>query len=339
MGGLFGGGGGGTGPELNKDAFDLSGAVKKYGGLTDEQVAAAKQRQDFSNTANQALVGQLQAQSNGSAPSLANAQLKQNMDRNLSQSMATAASQRGGNPALAARQVLEQQAGQGQQLAQQGTINGLQERNQAQQLLGNQLTAAQGQADNQANSNIQQGFNQEDQSKHLMGNYESQRFAADTARQNAIHSQQGNILGSVLGAAGTIAGGAFGGPIGSSLGGVLGSKLGGMFSGGGGDTPGQGQAATSTGGGQKASPQMFSKGGMVSMADGGQVDGKAEVAGDSPENDKVPAMLSPGEVVVPRSVTSAGPDASTAFVQAILKSHKAGHAAGYAAVVAAKRRG
>jgi hypothetical protein len=36
--------------------------------------------------------------------------------------------------------------------------------------------------------------------------------------------------------------------------------------------------------------------------EGGSVPGKAEVSGDSPRNDKVPAILSPGEVVLPRSV-------------------------------------
>lgn len=42
------------------------------------------------------------------------------------------------------------------------------------------------------------------------------------------------------------------------------------------------------------------KGGYASG--GGKVEGKAEVMGDSPRNDKVPAMLSPGEIVVPRTV-------------------------------------
>lgn len=40
------------------------------------------------------------------------------------------------------------------------------------------------------------------------------------------------------------------------------------------------------------------------MRNGGKVPGQAEVPGDSPKNDTVPAMLSPGELVVPRSATS-----------------------------------
>lgn len=38
--------------------------------------------------------------------------------------------------------------------------------------------------------------------------------------------------------------------------------------------------------------------------EGGKVDGKAKVEGDSPKNDTVPAMLSPGEIVVPRSAAN-----------------------------------
>lgn len=37
------------------------------------------------------------------------------------------------------------------------------------------------------------------------------------------------------------------------------------------------------------------------MSDGGEVSGQASVAGDSPKNDTVPTMLSPGEHVIPRS--------------------------------------
>lgn len=42
------------------------------------------------------------------------------------------------------------------------------------------------------------------------------------------------------------------------------------------------------------------------FADGGMVPGAAAVSGDSLRNDTVPAMLSPGELVVPRSVMQAG---------------------------------
>jgi hypothetical protein len=51
----------------------------------------------------------------------------------------------------------------------------------------------------------------------------------------------------------------------------------------------------------------MNQGGFAHYLAGGHVPGKAEVAGDSEKNDKVPALLSPGEVVLPRSVLQ-GPD-------------------------------
>jgi hypothetical protein len=49
-------------------------------------------------------------------------------------------------------------------------------------------------------------------------------------------------------------------------------------------------------------PNFQAKGTEVLKAKGGNVPGKAKVPGDSPENDTVKTMLSPGEVVIPRSV-------------------------------------
>jgi hypothetical protein len=57
------------------------------------------------------------------------------------------------------------------------------------------------------------------------------------------------------------------------------------------------------------------------LAQGGQIPGTATVHGDSPSNDTVPTMLSPGEVVLPRSVTQS-PDAAEKarqFVAALKK--------------------
>jgi len=54
------------------------------------------------------------------------------------------------------------------------------------------------------------------------------------------------------------------------------------------------------------------------------VPGKANVSGDSPKNDTVHAKLSPGEVILPRSVMqSKDPaQAAAAFVQAILEKQR-----------------
>lgn len=77
---------------------------------------------------------------------------------------------------------------------------------------------------------------------------------------------KGVIGGAMSGAA---SGAAVGGPWGAAAGGVLGGIVGGMYG-------------------------------------GGVVPGKAQVPGDHPANDTVPTMLSPGEVVIPRSVAQDG---------------------------------
>lgn len=67
-------------------------------------------------------------------------------------------------------------------------------------------------------------------------------------------------------------------------------------------------------------------GGLPFFKQGGTVPGKAPVKGDSIQNDKVPTMLSPGEIVIPRSITQsddAGAKAK-AFVDKIKASHKKG---------------
>jgi hypothetical protein len=67
---------------------------------------------------------------------------------------------------------------------------------------------------------------------------------------------------------------------------------------------------------------MAAHGGMmgdaIPMKAGGGVPGFARVAGDSPQNDTVHAMLSPGEIVVPRSIVH-NPEKAKAFIEALNK--------------------
>jgi hypothetical protein len=60
----------------------------------------------------------------------------------------------------------------------------------------------------------------------------------------------------------------------------------------------------------KAAPQGFSNGGVVP--------GSPAVDGDSPQNDIVPIMASPGEIVIPRTVVEQGPQSVTQFAQGAL---------------------
>jgi hypothetical protein len=52
------------------------------------------------------------------------------------------------------------------------------------------------------------------------------------------------------------------------------------------------------------------------MAHGSVVPGKAKVDGDSYSNDTVPALLSPGEIVVPRSAAK-DPEKAAAFAKSV----------------------
>lgn len=86
---------------------------------------------------------------------------------------------------------------------------------------------------------------------------------------------------------------------------------------------GGGGAAGAGGGGLEGAAMMLAAhGGMAprNLKSGGGVHGKAKIKGDSVKNDTVPAMLSPGEIVIPRSIIQGpnAPDKAAAFVAAIL---------------------
>lgn len=145
---------------------------------------------------------------------------------------------------------------------------------------------------------------------------QNQASAAQTAQQNSA-----NASGQLLKGGLTLAATAYGGPLaGAAAGSLLNSGAG--FNGTNvGSAPGIGQISTPKNGAQYQ-PTGYADGGKVSdpqsvMADiiahysrgGSVVPGKAEVKGDSPANDKVPAMLSPGEIVIKRT-KAANPEAA-----------------------------
>lgn len=80
------------------------------------------------------------------------------------------------------------------------------------------------------------------------------------------------------------------------------------------------------GGGETMLPATGGMPGMMTANQGAIVPGQAQYPGDTERNDTVPAMLSPGEVVLPRSVTqSADPAAKAAEFMKHLKSQKKGY--------------
>lgn len=117
------------------------------------------------------------------------------------------------------------------------------------------------------------------------------------AAQNASNANLA-FTGSLLGTAGTLGATALGGPAAGLA---------------------ANQAVKSGVKTAKTQPTGYNQGGYTCYADGGvahdhsicmklggHVEGEAEVAGDSEQNDTVPAMLSPGELVIPRSVPKTG---------------------------------
>jgi hypothetical protein len=93
-------------------------------------------------------------------------------------------------------------------------------------------------------------------------------YAADAARQAARAKGTSDMWGSIGGVAGTAIGTLYGGPAGGAVGGQVGSQL----------------------------------GGAISASNGGVVPGKAKYSGNHPENDTVPALLSPGEIIIPKHI-------------------------------------
>lgn len=76
--------------------------------------------------------------------------------------------------------------------------------------------------------------------------------------------------------------------------------------------------------------------GAMMASDGAVVPGTAEVPGDSPKNDKVHALLSPGEIVIPRSAAQ-DPTKAKAFIDHIMKQQAEGEPEGYAKVLKAHK--
>lgn len=95
---------------------------------------------------------------------------------------------------------------------------------------------------------------------------------------------------------------------------------------------GAAQAGMMAATGGAGAPAM-AMGGYV-MEGGGVVPGRAAVPGDSPKNDTVLAMLSPGEVVVPRSLVE-DPERAKRFIEELTKSTGK---SGYGRVLEAKRK-
>lgn len=358
--------------------------MQQYTDLANQaQAEYAKQRQFMSENVDpqrKSLLAALADQASGKAPSIAEAQLKSAFDTGLRNQLALARSNRGANAGLASRNVSNIAAQQTQNLAQQGAIAKLQERQAAQGALANQLATEQNYGVNTLGAALGSQANV---------------TAMQNAQRDKNDARNKGILGGVMQLGSSILGMANGGQVqylakGGSVkskkdfynqlkacGGKVQNKADGgyVF-----DKPEVGTvsepekkeekksgpdiasiakiaALALAEGGQAEEPKVekvsemdeeaqkiFKEHGSLAlqkhlankkmrqnmynipkqdyqkaeggvMMQAGGVPGQAEHAGDNYANDKVPAMLSPGEVVVPRSVIADGPKAAAHFVE------------------------
>lgn len=259
------------------------------------------------------LAQMLMQQAQGGGPNPAALQLQQGTEANARMAASQMASQRGLNPALAARGVMDQTANLNQQAAGQAGVMRAQQQLAAQQQLGGVLGQQRGQ-DLGLYGQAAQG----QQGQNALGLQQAQgnnQIRAGVAQGNA--NTNAGIVGGVLGGIGA----AMGKPPGLAGGGQV-------------QDPFQAGISALVGAGLRKGYNAIGDA-VSTLASGGMV------PGDSPKNDVVPARLSPGEIVLPRSVAMAedAPERAAAFVRAIRRRKEAAQGPGYGKVLAAYRGG
>jgi hypothetical protein len=354
---------GSTGDAPNQGAF----AALQGQGINMAQEAGADYAAQQGNRT--AFADQLAAGAQGKGPSLAQAQLQAAQDRGLAQQVAAAKANRAANPALAARQSAQLGAQMQQATAQNSATARLQEQQQQQQAYQNYLNSTQNAraaaigagtgATSAGSANIAA---HETSQKGMYGNVlktAGQMFGLGMAKGGIVPAKMsaGGVVGDDLKNVATYASGGVvevdpsGGQshgydyyanmfadksapqskedadMQGKMAGKLGGKLAGMFAG----TP-----ASAVGGGMPGGSAMSAG---AFMSKGGEVPGQAQVEGDSEVNDTVDAKLSPGEMVIPRSVVDAGAKEVHNFAAELLKrgqSSKTSEPKSFGAVLAAK---
>lgn len=314
-----------------------------------QQAAASNGFANQTNVFNQAqaLSGQLSQAAQGIGPSVAQTMLANTTGQNVEQQAALMGSQRGANQnvGLMARQAAQRGAGIQQDAAGQAAVLRAQEimgaRQQLQQqqgLLGSIAGSQVGQQIGTASNygQLTQGYqanvlnaiaNANQQRVAMQGNINS----ANAGVQGHTADAQANIFSKVLGQAGTAMGipgkAAEGGrvpddlqyaPHNSLAMNIADPSSGTMTEyGQSGQPANQGTYIENTGNSGSQFLQNLALGGVANdFRTGGPVQGQAQVAGDSLKNDTVPAMLSPGEIVIPRS-HAMDPDLAAEFARSV----------------------
>lgn len=265
----------------------------------------------------QGLNNTLKNQLAGNGPSLAALMLNQAQQRNAGTAYGMAAATRGTNPGLAMRNAMNVTANENQNAQQAAGLARAQEQLGAEGALANNLSSMQGQSitaasgANNLNTNIATGntaTNNQVMGGVMNGVSGAMGIGASKAHGGFIrrpsfpqYLSQGGFTGfSELGVEGGDAYGDSKNPYADSF--RFSSK---------GKTPtlpfggGAGSSTSLAGGPMDAVGGLASDLGPLAMAasKGAVIPGRAPVKGDSKKNDIVPTMLSPDELVIPRSVS------------------------------------
>lgn len=281
---------GGATPQLAQQENEYAAAA---GAMTPMQQQLAQQLSGLYGTgagAMTGLIGQLQGQTRGdfgAAGSLGQQLLQQGMTKNLGDVRTQLASQRGLSPALAASIAATKQAELGGQTTQQAGILGLQQQLEAQKQLGG-LASGAATLGSEGATRIGGQLSQADiESKKI-------RAGINAANQAAIAGDKARTVGlatSILGAGAQAAAAGAGAPTALT------------------------QSPSTYAGSDTRGPGGSSQYAAYA-AHGGRIDGVAPYDGDTLKNDVVPANLSPGEIVIPRSAAGSKKDAKS-FIEAL----------------------
>lgn len=285
-------------------APNLGGVIKQgdtYAGLSEQQRKLLESQQSSLQSAE--ISKALSERALGRGPSLAEAQLRSATNRNLSQQLAAAASMRGRNVGATQRQLLQQQGEAGRNLAQDSAVARMQEQQAAQsQALnqGNILASS-------LNQNLQSGYGFKTGARIQQAQMQQQTDALNSQIAAANQQSQNQMTGALL---------------------EMGGKLGAAYYGAGGAGTMKPTVSSSSPSLVKsisipASVQMPASNRefdptRLNAYEGGVVPGIPEVDGNHIVNDKVKAMLSPGEIVIPRSHATS-PEKAKKFVQQLLE--------------------
>lgn len=300
-GGLVGGSLASSGAYGSKNTFSaVEAPIDKQDFSADIQQGTNNFNNNYINQGQ--LANALLAQSRGQGPNIADLQLQNSLNQATQQGTGMIASQKGINPALATRMAAQQQAGMQQGAAGQAQLTRAQQQLAAQSALGSQY----GQMSQEQLSNLGMLQNSQAQQNTAMINSRNaaNQIGEQGAQQNTAFGQKivGGVAQGVGSGMSSMAGGSSSGASGSSMS-MLGAYDGGKI-------------PHMSDGGMMDSIIKLAPLALMLAQKGGHVPGKAKISGDSPQNDTVPTMLSPGEIVIPRT-SAQNPEDAKNFVESI----------------------